>query len=270
MSTTATTPNFSGSIPANYEQYLGPMFFEPYAGEISQRFDSSAVADALEIGCGTGRVTRHLRKVLPPIATLVASDVSPEMLAIAQQKLRSEPVEWRIINAEVLPFPGASVDLIVCYFGFMFVPDKAKAYAEAFKILRKGGMLLMATWDRLEHNEASHVFRKTIKKYLGDNLPHSYKLPFAMCDADPITAMLRDAGFSKTNAEQVEKISHAETAAKAAQGLVRGGSLYNEIVNRNPAWVDEIISVVERELGEKYGNPPMNASMKALIIQAWK
>lgn len=270
MGTTSSIPNFSGSIPANYEKYLGPMFFEPYASEISQRFNPSAVASALEIGCGTGRVTAHLRKALPPASTLVASDVSPEMLAIAQQKFTSEPIEWRIINAEMLPFPDASVDLIVCYFGFMFVPDKAKAYAEALRVLRKGGMLLMATWDKLEHNEASHVFRKTIKKYLGDNLPDSYKLPFAMSDADPLTRMLRAAGFSKTHAEEVKKISHAESAAKAAQGLVRGGSLYNEIVNRNPAWVHEIISVVEKELGEKYGNAPMNASMKALITQAWK
>jgi ubiquinone/menaquinone biosynthesis C-methylase UbiE len=165
-----------------------------------------------------------------------------------------------------LPFPDASVDLIVCYFGFMFVPDKAKAYAEAERVLRKGGMLLMATWDKLEYNEASYVFRKTIKKYLGDHLPDSYKLPFAMCDADPIIAMLREAGFSKTHAEKVEKIAHAETATKAAQGLVRDGSLYNEILRRNPAWVEEMISVVEKELGEKYGN----ASMKALITQAWK
>ena len=131
-------------------------------------------------------------------------------------------------------------------------------------------MLLMATWDKLEHNEASFVFRKTVKNYLGDTLPEWYKLPFSMHDPGSIKKMLIQAGFVKVSSEGVLKMSYAESAAKAAQGLVKGGSLYNEILKRNPAWVDEIISIVENELGEKYGKVPMEAPMSAFITQGWK
>lgn len=261
---------FSGSIPANYDENLGPMFFEAYAEDIRRYIDPLLVKSALEIACGTGRVTRHLRKILSPDAKLIASDISPDMLAIAQGKLKDQNIEWKITDAEALPFDDNSLDLIVCYFGYMLVPNKAKAFAEAFRVLRKGGTLLMATWGKLEHNEASHVFRTTIKKYLGDNLPETYKLPFSMHDPAPILDMLRHVGFSKLNSETVNKKSQAESASKAAQGLVKGGSLYNELLKRNPAWVDEIISNVEKELGEKYGEAPMNAPMNAIIVQAWK
>jgi ubiquinone/menaquinone biosynthesis C-methylase UbiE len=270
MSDTSATSHFSGNIPGNYDEYLGPMFFEPYGKEIGEWFDPSAVGTALEIACGTGRVTRHLRATLPSSSTLVASDISPDMLAVAREKLKDLNIDWRLVDAHDLPFTSNSVDLVVCYFGYMFVADKVKAYAEARRILKKGGLLLMATWDKLEANEASHIFRTAVKKYLGDTLPESYNLPFSMHDPAPIEEMLKEAGFSRTRSVRVTEKMQAETPAKAAQGLVRGGSLYNEIIKRNPAWVEEIESIVERELEDRYGKGPVNAAMRAVITQAWK
>src|SRR4051812_43476750 len=148
---------FTGSIPHHYEECLGPIFFEPYAIEISKRINPSSVHFALELACGTGRVTRHLRNVFPSNAKLVASDISPDMLAVAKEKLGTLDIDWQIIDAQELPFADNSVDLVVCCFGYMLVPDKLKAYAEAYRVLRPGGMLLFATWDRLEVNAASYV-----------------------------------------------------------------------------------------------------------------
>jgi ubiquinone/menaquinone biosynthesis C-methylase UbiE len=266
-----TTPLlFSGSIPANYDEGLGPMFFEPYAKEVRNYIDVKQVSTVLEIASGTGRVTRHLRATLSKEAKLIASDISPDMLQVAQKKLREQNIEWKIVDAQDLPLADASVELVVCYFGFMMVPDRAKAYAEAYRVLKSGGMLLMATWDKLEHNEASHVFRKTLKQYMGDSLPESYKLPFSMYDPEPILQMLSQAGFTNAAADRVVKICESPNARVAANSLVNGGSLYNEISKRNPAWIDEIISVVEKELSEKYGASPMRAPMSALIVRAWK
>ncbi|HEU5292896.1 MAG TPA: methyltransferase domain-containing protein [Cyclobacteriaceae bacterium] len=261
---------FTGSIPKNYDEYLGPMFFEPYAIELASRINPSSVKIALELGCGTGRVTRHLRKTLTEQSILIASDLSPEMLAIAKENLKESNIDWRIINAQELPFDDNSIDLIVCSFGYMFVNDRTKAFAEAFKVLRPGGTLLLSTWGKLEDNEASYVFRKTVKKYFGDSLPESYKLPFSMNDPEPIVEGLRQAGFSKVKSEVVDKESYCSSAHTAAIGLTIGGSLYNEIMEYNPAWLGEIQSIVEKELSEKFGAQPMIAPMKALISKAEK
>lgn len=152
----------------------------------------------------------------------------------------------------------------------MFVSDKAKAFAEAQRILRSGGTLLMATWDRLEANEIAYVFRKIVKDYFGDSLPETYKLPFSMNDPSIIEDSLKGAGFSKVRSEIVEKETRCITARAAANGLVKGGSLYNEIINRNPEWLDEIMSKVEKTLTDKYGEAPMIALMRAVVCQAWK
>lgn len=257
--------DFSGSIPKNYDQYLGPMFFEPYAIEIAGRIDPSSIKTALEIGCGTGRVTSHLRNVLPESSRLIASDVSEDMLDVAREKLKGLNVDWKIIDAQQLPFDDNSLDLVVCAFAYMLVPDKQKAFGEAFRVLRPGGSFLLSTWDKLENNEASYVFRKIVKEYFGDTLPETYKLPFSMHDPALLETQLKQIGFLSTKVEVVKKFLVCSTAKEAAKGLINGGLLYNEIVNRNPAWLDEMTSAVEAQLSQKYGASPMTAPMSALL-----
>src|SRR6266496_5914697 len=262
--------DFSGSIPYHYEQYLGPMFFEPYAIEVSKRINPSSVHLALEIASGTGRVTRHLRERIPAASKLVASDISEDMLSVAKEKLRNFDIDWQIIDAQQLPFNDNSIDLVVCCFGYMFVADKPKAFAEAHRVLVPGGTLLFTTWDKLELNAASNAYRKAAKKYLEDPLPESYNLPFSMNDETVIKSLLQDAGFSKITIEKVKKVSVSQTAKEAANGLAQGGLIYNEIIKRNPAWIEEIKATVEKELTDKFGAAPMIAPMRAIITQAWK
>lgn len=261
---------FSGSIPGHYEQYLGPMFFEPYAIEIAKRIDPSSVKVAVELACGTGRVTRHLCKAIAETSKLIASDISEDMLNIAKEKTKATNIEWRIIDVEDLPFDDNSINLVVCSFGYMLVSDKQRAFAETHRVLKPGGCLLMSTWDKLEFNAASYVYRKTVKKYLQEPVSEIYKLPFSMNDDNEIRNYLQAAGFSKITIEKVDKVSVSATAKEAAFGLTQGGSIYNEIMKRNPAWIDEIKETVEKELTEKYGAAPMIAPMRALITQAWK
>jgi len=262
--------SFSGSIPRHYDQYLGPMFFEPYAIEVSNRIDISSVHTALEIACGTGRVTRHLRNVISPNAKLIASDISPDMLSIAKEKLESSDIEWQIIDAQQLPFDDNTFNLVICCFGYMFVPDKAKAFAEAYRVLKPGGMLLFTTWDKLENNGASFVYRTIAKAYLEEPLPESYNLAFSMNDERLIVELVDSAGFSKMTIEKVNKISTCPSAKEAAEGLVQGGAVYDEIMKRNPAWIEEIKIKVVAELAEKFGAAPVTVPMTAIITHAWK
>jgi len=261
---------FSGSVAAHYDQYLGPLFFEPYAIEVANRIDPKNINTALELAAGTGIVTRHLRKLLPKESTLIASDVSADMLQIAKDKLKAEDIEWQIIDAQELNFADNSIDLIVCSFGYMLVPDKVKAYSEAFRVLKKGAMLLITTWDKLEKVGASNVYRKIVKKYLPDPIPECYRLPFSMFDENEIKNNLQDAGFTRIQVEKVERLSYSDSAKDATEGLTQGGLIYNEIMNNNPASMDEIKSEVEKQLTEKFGAAPMVAPMSALITQAWK
>ena len=270
-STTALSIDFSGDTAAHYDQFFGPLFFEPYAIEVVKRMDTTSVSILLEIAAGTGRVTRHIREHIPASAKLIASDISEDMLSVAKKKLNHLNIEWQNIDAQQLPFTDNSIDVVVCCFGYMFVPDKPKAFAEAYRVLRPGGTFLFTTWDKLEQNAASYIARSIAKEYLEEPLPASYNLATSMSDETVIEQLLQKAGFSKITIEKVKQLSVSPSAKEAAYGLVEGGGLiYNEIKSRNPAWIAEIKIKVEKELAEKFGAAPMSAPISAVISQAWK
>lgn len=261
------TSIFTGSVPENYDTYLGPIYFEPYAIDIARRFDPSKVEVALEIGCGTGRVTNHLRRVLPASARLIASDISPDMMAVARRKFEGEDIEWQIFDAQSVPLPDSSVDLVVSCFAFMFIEDKAKAFAEAYRVLTPGGKFVLALWDTLESNGASDAFRSVVKKYFDEALPKTYGLPFAFNDPVEVHNYLRTAGFSDINIQHVKKEVRSLTAKDVALGLTKGASFYNEIIKKDPALVDTIMEYTENELIKRYGDAPMIAPMSAVVCE---
>jgi hypothetical protein len=56
---------FTGSIPALYDHHLGPLIFEPYAGDLADRLARMTEGDVLETAAGTGIVTRALAHPSP-------------------------------------------------------------------------------------------------------------------------------------------------------------------------------------------------------------
>jgi len=270
ISTKAAPVEGPGEGAFYYDHFLGPLFFEPYAIEVAKRIDPSSVSIALEIAAGTGRVTHHIRERIAASAKLIASDISEEMLAEAKKKLNHLDIEWQNIDAQQLPFRDDSIDLVVCCFGYMFVHDKPKAFAEAYRVLRPGGVFLITTWDKLERNAASYTSRSLAEKYLKGPLPESYNLAVSMSDEVVIRPLLEKAGFSKIFIEKVELFSVCPTGKEAATGMVEGGFVFKEIRQRNPEWIDEIKIELEKELSEKFGAAPMIAPMSAVISQAWK
>jgi len=105
---------------------------------------SQARGKVLELACGTARNLRFYRREVE----LTCIELSPEMLAIGQRRAEqlSRQADLRVGDAQRLEFPDASFDTVTCTLGFCTIPDTRRAAAEAFRVLRPGGQLLM-----LEH-----------------------------------------------------------------------------------------------------------------------
>src|SRR5438094_1993913 len=116
---------FSGSIPAAYDRYLGSMLFQPYAEDLAARLHVAKNGSVLELACGTGILTRALRTGLPSTVKLTATDLNEPMFRHAAAKFREdEAVQWLHADACSLPFGDRMFDAVVCQFGIMFVPDR--------------------------------------------------------------------------------------------------------------------------------------------------
>jgi ubiquinone/menaquinone biosynthesis C-methylase UbiE len=98
---------------------------------------SHAAGDVLEIGVGTGRNLPHY----PTDIHLVGIDVSPAMLAIARERasgLRLD-VDLREGDAQLLEFPDAHFDTVVCTLMLCSVADDRRAIAQMARVLKPGG-----------------------------------------------------------------------------------------------------------------------------------
>ena len=77
---------FAGSIPENYDRYMVPLIFEPYAADIARRAASMSPSAVLETAAGTGVVTRAVAPKLSPLASYVVTDLNQPMLEYAASR----------------------------------------------------------------------------------------------------------------------------------------------------------------------------------------
>jgi ubiquinone/menaquinone biosynthesis C-methylase UbiE len=260
---------FSGSIPAAYDRYLGHVLFQPYAEDLAARLQVPENGAVLELACGTGIVTRELRNRLPPTVKLVATDLNEPMFQHAAAKFASgEAVEWRQADACDLPFAEGMFDAVVCQFGIMFVPDKALAAREARRVLKPGGVFLFNVWDAIEHNELCRIAHETIAGYFDQDPPNFYQVPFGYHDQGEIKRVLAGAGFQDVRIEVVEKVSGASRAEETALGLVQGNPVSVAIAERDPSLSPVITNAIAAALKGRFGETEFRAPLRAIVVQA--
>src|SRR5882672_4757370 len=195
MSNPDTDKVFTGSIPKLYETYLVPLIFEPYAVDLAKRLASRSLTRVLEIAAGTGVVTRQLAAALPESVSIVATDLNQPMLDQGAAIGTRRPVEWRQADAMQLPFEDASFDAVACQFGVMFFPDKAKAFAEARRVLRPGGVFIFSVWDRIEENEFADTVTSALESVFPQDPPRFMaRTPHGYHDRSHIARDLANGG----------------------------------------------------------------------------
>jgi trans-aconitate methyltransferase len=71
------------------------MLFAPYADDLAARLNVPRAAAVLEVACGTGILTKQLRRALPATATLTATDLNEPMLAHARARVPDAGITWQ-------------------------------------------------------------------------------------------------------------------------------------------------------------------------------
>jgi SAM-dependent methyltransferase len=259
---------FQGTIPELYDRHLGPVIFEPYAADLAARVATAAPRRLLEIACGSGIATARLRSALPAACAIVATDLNDGMIACARAKPGMPAgVEWRTADAAALPFDAAAFDAVACQFGYMFVPEKAKAFAEARRVLTPGGLFAFNVWDSLRENPFAAIANATIDAHFPGNPPDFYGTPMGFHDVARVRSMLDAAGFGNIAIERVKLASQSPSAKAFAVGLVKGNPVALSIKERGGA-IDAIVDEVATALAREGGDAPYRSTMQALVVSA--
>ena len=261
---------FAGSIPENYNRYMVPLIFEPYAADLARRAASLSPSAVLETAAGTGVVTRALAAKLPAGASYVVTDLNQPMLDYAaSQQGPDRRIQWRQADAQALPFEDGAFDLVCCQFGAMFFPDRSSAYREAKRALRPGGHFLFNVWDRIEEN----ILANDVTNALGELFPSDPPLflartPYGYHDTTLIRRELEDAGFARVVIEMKAEQSRASSPRIPAIAYCQGTPLRNEIEARDAAKLDAAIDYVASAIARKHGDGAVAAKIQAHVVVA--
>jgi SAM-dependent methyltransferase len=268
MSSSDSDRVFTGSVPKLYETYLVPLIFEPYAAELVNRLGSKSLSRVLEVAAGTGVVTRALASVLPDTVSIVATDLNQAMLDQASVVGTKRAVEWRQADAMQLPFRDGTFDAVVCQFGVMFFPEKSKAFSEARRVLRPGGVLIFNVWDRIEENEFADtvttalesVFPKDPPRFLA-RTPHGYH------DHRTIERDLGGGGFSGSpRIDTVAARSRAASPRIPAIAYCQGTPLRNEIETRDASRLGEATDIASGAIAKRFGTGAVDGKIQAHVV----
>jgi ubiquinone/menaquinone biosynthesis C-methylase UbiE len=151
--------------------------------ELCEALDIRPGQKVLDVAAGNGNATLAAARRW---CDVVSTDYVPSLLERGQLRAKAEglPVEFKVADAEALPFADATFDIVVSTFGVMFTPDHDKAAAELLRVCRGGGKIGLANWT--PEGFIGQLF-KTLGKYLPP--PAGAKSPVLWGTPSRITGM---------------------------------------------------------------------------------
>jgi enediyne biosynthesis protein CalE5 len=130
--------------------------FAPVIDSLIRRSELKPGDRVLDLGTGTGSVAVKAASAIAPNGTIIAIDISPEMLAIARQRSDStglSSISFHLGRAEDIPAPSGQVDVVLASLSLMYVIDRETAAREIARVLRPGGRLAAAVWGGAEETD---------------------------------------------------------------------------------------------------------------------
>jgi SAM-dependent methyltransferase len=112
---------------------------------LCEAVDLRAGERVLDVAAGNGNATLAAAR---RFANVVSTDYVPHLLDKGRERAATErlPVEFRVADAENLPFDDGSFDVVLSTYGVMFAPNQRRAASELLRVTRPGGRIGLANW----------------------------------------------------------------------------------------------------------------------------
>jgi len=160
--------------------------------------------DVLDLASGEGDPALTLAAIVGEHGTITVTDITPGPLEVAAERAREDGIsniQFKIADAQQLPFKDSTFDRVTCRFGTMFFPDPIAAMHEAQRVLRPKGRVALAVWGSIEQ-PCFQVFVAPLLRYAGGPvLACEGPNPFRFAEPGSLSALLREAGFREVREE---------------------------------------------------------------------
>jgi len=168
-------------------------------------------ARVLDVAAGAGDQTLDIAERVGPSGAVVATDLSPAILALAQDRARRAgfaPVHCRVADGEDLQVEAASFDAAVCRLGLMLFPDPLQGLREMHRALRPGGGVCTVVFSAPERNPCVGILMATALRHAGlpARDPSAPGSLFSLGAPRRIDTLFAEAGFRDVATTAVDAV----------------------------------------------------------------
>ena len=185
--------------------------YEPYVGRWSRLVAPEFIAwlapdparDWIDVGCGTGELTRAILAAAAPRSVL-GVDPSEAFIAYARQHTADARATFAIGDAQDLPADDASADFVVSALVLNFVPDPAAGIAEACRVARPGGTVAAYVWDYAGEMQLMRYFWDAAAELDAAARDFDEGNRFSICHPDALRSLFTSAGLAQVATRAID------------------------------------------------------------------
>jgi len=198
---------FRGNPAENYHRYFVPAIGAPMAEDLMEVARLQPGERVLDVGCGTGVVTRLAAERVGLVGNVAGLDVTSGMLAVARSQTPPDiSIDWYEASAESMPLPDEAFDVVLCQMALQFIPNKLAALREMRRVLDRGGRAHITLPGPKPSLFA--IMTDALARHLSPEAASFGDLVFSMHDVDEISQLMRSAGFQRVDVKAKPKTLH--------------------------------------------------------------
>lgn len=248
---------------------------EPVSQWMIEAIEPQPGERVLELAAGLGETGFRVAELVAPIGGVITSDQSEAMLEGARARaseLGLSNVEFQALNAEWIDLPLASVDAVLCRWGYMLMVDPLTALRETRRVLRPGGRLALAVWDEVERNPwAALPALELRERGLAQPPAADEPGPFALGDRARLRELIEEAGFTRARVQALDlcqRTASFEDFWDATLDLSR--NFHDAVLARPTQEVEEIrVSLAKRFAPYTHTDGSLAIPMRTLVAAAF-
>jgi SAM-dependent methyltransferase len=262
---------FSGSVPDNYERYLVPSIFGPWASDLVDVAAPQRGESVVDIACGTGIVARTAAQRVGSSGRVVGVDLSVPMLQASRAAAAAQgvSVEWQEGSAVKLPLTDAAFDVAFCQQGLQFFADRPAALREMHRVLRPTGRLALSVWRGIEQSPGFAVLAEALTRHISREVGMLMTSgPFGLSNPEELRSLVAGANFTGITIRPTAKILRYPSPEAFVMRYVAGSALAGPVAGADEKARAALISDVTARLKRYVDDDGLAFSIESNVVVA--